>query len=419
MAKSTRSNRSRKISKPKKPYSDFPLSPHARGQWQKKINGKIHYFGRWGNLVNGEMVRILGDGWQDALAIYKAQADDLHAGKTPKAKLVNGKIEKEPESSELRVKDLCNRFLTSKHRQLEESGISNLTFKEYKATCERIARVLGKDRLVYDLSPDDFATLRSDIAKSWGPVRLGNEVQRVRTVFKYGYDNHLIDRPVRFGSEFKKPSRRILRKHKANSGKRMVFDENEIQVMLIHASTNLRAMILLGINCGFGNHDCGSLPISAIDLDNGWIHYPRPKTGIDRRCPLWEETVLALQAVIEKRPSILLNESNPVFLTKYANPWSSDAVSGEFAKLLKNHSLHRAGVGFYALRHTFRTIADSTRDFPAIRLVMGHADDSIDDVYREHIDNERLVAVTNHVRDWLFPPEKIAKDAGASERGNS
>ncbi len=34
---------------------------------------------------------------------------------------------------------------------------------------------------------DDFETLRAAMADRWGPVRLGNEVQKVRTVFKYGY----------------------------------------------------------------------------------------------------------------------------------------------------------------------------------------------------------------------------------------
>ncbi len=189
----------------------------------------------------------------------------------------------------------------------------------------------------------------------------------------------------------------------------MVFNAEEIQAALVHASPKLRAMILLGINCGFGSNDCGSLPLSAIDLDEGWIHYPRPKTGIDRRCPLWDETVYVLRSVLENRSSLLEGESRPIFLTKYSNPWSSDAISSQFAKLLKDRSIHQEGVGFYALRHTFRTIADATRDFPAIRLIMGHVDDSIDDVYREHIDNERLIAVTNHVHDWLFPPEKILK----------
>ena len=71
-----------------KPYPDFPLSPHASGKWQKKILGKLHYFGTWAHRVNGKLEQLAGDSWwQDALALYKVQADDLHAGRTPRVRV--------------------------------------------------------------------------------------------------------------------------------------------------------------------------------------------------------------------------------------------------------------------------------------------------------------------------------------------
>jgi integrase len=370
--------------------------------------GKIKYFGRWGKVVNGKLTRIEGDGWKEALALYKAQADDLHVGRTPR---VTG--------DELTIADLCNRFLTAKQRALEASEITARTFAEYRATTDRLVTTFGKSRLVDDLASDDFEALRANIAKAWGPVRLGNEVQRVRTVFKYGFESGLIEKPVRYGPQFKKPSKSVLRKHRVASGKRL-FEADQLRTLIDAAGVPLKAMILLGINCGFGNADVANLPSSAVDLERGWIKFPRPKTGIERRCPLWAETVQALKQAIAERPTPkLAADADLLFLTKFGKRWVRttitertdegpkhtpvDSTGLEFGKLLREHSLKRAGLGFYALRHTFRTIADATRDFPAVRLIMGHADGSIDAVYREHIDDDRLTAVVEHVRKWLRP----------------
>ena len=112
MHDSTRKRRPRKdADRPKKPYPEFPLTPHPSGAWQKKIRGKIHYFGRWAKRVNGKLVRIDGDGWKDALEGYKKVADDLHAGRTPRV-----------QSDGITVADLCNRFLSAKLRKREAGG---------------------------------------------------------------------------------------------------------------------------------------------------------------------------------------------------------------------------------------------------------------------------------------------------------
>ncbi len=406
--KPTRKPHSRKAAdRPQKPYPDFPLTPHASGAWQKKILGKVHYFGKWAKRVNGKLVRIEGDGWREALELYKADADDLHAGRTPRVT-----------AGDLTVADLCNRFLTAKTRKLEAGEIGPRMFGEYKATTDRLVVTFGKTRCVDDLAADDFESLRADLAKQFGPVRLGNEITRVKSVFKYAADNGLVERQIRYGSEFKKPGKSVLRRHKADKGGNMM-EADELRRLLRAAPVQLKAMLLLMVNCGFGPTDCATLPLDAVDLDAGWIAYARPKTGIARRCPLWPETIEALRAAIVERLEPRQEEAAKlVFVTLRGRQWISGnaahPVTAAVIALMKAVGVHQQGRGPYTGRHVFRTVADGSRDTVAIDLIMGHSDPSMAGHYRERIEDSRLRAVAEHVRQWLYAEAPDDDMTGAS-----
>jgi integrase len=64
---------------------------------------------------------------------------------------------------------------------------------------------------------------------------------------------------------------------------------------------------------------------------------------------------------------------------------------------------------FYMLRHTFRTMADESKDQLAVDFIMGHEVPHMSAVYRETISDERLRAVTEHIRKWLFAPAPVEK----------
>jgi integrase len=407
--------RAGKRGRAKKPHKDFPLHVHATGRWAKKVRGKLVYFGSTKDDAKGEK----------ALALWLEQKDELLAGRTPRVS-----------RDGLNVCDLVNRFLTAKRLKVESGELKARSFADYYRTCERVVGHFGRTRHVADLAGDDFAAFRAALAKTLGPVALGNEVQRSRVLFKFAKDNDRIE--VSFGSEFKRPAKMILRKARREAGLRM-FEADELRCVVAAASQPLRAMILLGVNCGFGNADVGTLPMSAVNLDSGWVNYHRPKTEVLRRCPLWPETVKALRDWLKQRPVAKEPASHElVFLTRCGAPWhkgdrtlaldSADAVDGkklyslvdnpvskEMRKLLRSLSLHRPGLGFYALRHTFETIGGGTRDQVAVDVIMGHDRGDMASVYRERIDDDRLLAVVNHVRAWLFPSESKAKKKSASK----
>ncbi len=339
-----------------------------------------------------------GGSWKAALDLYLQQRGDLYAGRPPSA-VVDGKLS---------IKDLCNRFLTDRSRKIESSELVQRTFWDYQRVTDRLITIFGKNRLVADLHPKDFAALRAEISKSNGLVALNGEITRTKVVFNFAINNQLLEQPISYGTAFDWSTAKSLRQAKAQVGPRM-FEAEQCWMLIDTAHTpELRAMILLALNCGFGNSDCAKLPRVAVDLDLGWVAFARPKTGVERWCPLWTETLQALHEVLGRRDP----ERDLVFVTQFGNSFENDgaAISKEFRKLLDENGLHRKGLGFYALRHTFRTIADETGDIPAVRLIMGHADDSIDAVYRERISDERLQAVTEHVRRWLLPVEEVHLD---------
>jgi integrase len=368
--------------KPSKPYADFPLFPHASGQWAKKIRGCLHYFGVW-------------EDWQAALDSYDRQKDALHSGRTPR-----------PDPSALILKDLVNAFLEAKEEAIKAGELSRRTWLDYRSIMEMLLTGMGPRRTVADLDPQDFAALKSKLAKRNGPHRMCTVIQVIRCAFKHAYDSGTLDRPMRFGPAFKRTSKKTLRLHRARQGPKL-YTAQEVRRLIDAAGPTMRAMVLLGINCGFGNSDCGNLPLSAVDLDNATIDYPRPKTGIPRRCALWPETIAAVREAMASRPTTKRGEdAGLVFLTKYGASWSKDENAGpvtqEMRKLLDKLGIngHR---NFYTLRHTFRTIADESKDQPAVDFVMGHEVPHMSAVYRETISDARLRAVADHVRKWLFP----------------
>ena len=394
------SSRTPSQGKPAKPYPDFPLFPHATKRWAKKIRGRMHYFGPW-------------DDPDGALQKYLDQKDALHRGLTP-ADTREG----------FTVYRLAAKFLATKKALRDTGELSVHSFADYAATCKRLVKVFGKGRLVADLRPDDFERLRKRMAQTWGPVRLGNEINRARVVFNYASKNGLLDKPMVYGEGFRRPSKKTLRKHRAEQGPKM-FSAQEIRCMIDAAGQPLKAMILLGVNCGYGNSDVGTLPLSTVDLDGAWLNHARPKTGIARRCPLWPETVKALREWLAIRPTPKSNEhAGLVFLTSHGVGWAKantdKPVSKETRKLLQRLGIqgHR---NFYALRHTLQTIGDEARDFLAVRHIMGHVGADIADAYREKISDDRLCAVTEYVRGWLFPQAKakVKRPAGRSARAQA
>jgi integrase len=405
-------------SKPDKPRPDYPLFAHDSGQWAKKIRKKLHYFGSW---------RLDPEG-KTALETFEREWPYLKEGKTPPPIDISGGCT---------IRQLCNDILKTKKEAVKAGELSPRTFRDYYQICELLVDQFGKDRTVEDLTPADFRDFRAKLAAKYNVVTLKSTINRCSVVFKYALDSNLIEKPVNYGQAFKRPSAKVQRREKNQAGPKM-FSRDEIRRILEAADVHIRAMAYLGVNCAFGNSDVAHLPQAALDLEGGWVSFPRVKTEIPRRIPLWPETVKTLRESLAKRPEPRKrSDAHLCFLTIFGQPWVRmkpkpdvepstagdkkegkpavpiDSVNLRFRKLLKDLELNgRRGLGFYTLRHVFETIGGEAKDQVAVDAIMGHVDSTMGGNYRQMISDDRLLAVVNTVRAWLFPPEVKAAEGG-------
>ena len=352
----TKSSKCKFRGKPAKPHRDFPLFAHGNGSWAKKIKGRVYYFGPWRDP-------------QAALEKFLRDKDEILAGRTPNRG-----------GGGLTVASLANHFLTHK-RQLQDSGeLSPRTFARYHASCALVVSVFGKSRPIESLCPEDFQGLRGRMTTRWSPVTVGNEIQMVRSLFRFADEAGLLEKRVRFGPGFRKPSAKTLRQARSANGPRM-FTQEQIRAALEYAGPNMKSMILLGVNAALGNTDLGLMPIKAVDLEGGWLNYPRAKTAIPRRIPLWPETVDAIRWVLAVRPEPKDPEDDALLFIgprgkSFEGSHRGYRVTAEWNKLAKKAGVQ--GRTFYDFRRTFLTIAEGSRDLAAVQSIMGHAPGSGD-----------------------------------------
>jgi hypothetical protein len=106
----------------------------------------------------------------EALTEWLRVKDDLLAGRQARPK-VDG----------ITIADLCTQFLAAKENKLDAGELSPLTFRTYRSTAERLTAAYGRNRVASDISVGEWQTLRASIAKTHGPIAIGNEIQRIRS----------------------------------------------------------------------------------------------------------------------------------------------------------------------------------------------------------------------------------------------
>ncbi|MBX2852557.1 MAG: site-specific integrase [Phycisphaeraceae bacterium] len=377
--------------KERKLPSDFPLTPHrGSGQWRTKIHGRTVNFGKL-------------DDPKAALELYRRE---IHA------RANNLPI---PGEGDITLGEVVEQWVDYQIERRDAGQIANRTYEDYAHVADLVIQHFGKGAAVSSLRPRAWEGFHAKLhANTTSPTVLTRDVTVTRMIFRWAFDSDRLPDQVRFGPAFKVAPKKEVRRKRLESKKR-TLDAKDIRKLIDVASQPLQTMILLGANCGMTQAEVSALEWRDIDLDKAVVDTLRSKTVVERVATLWPETVASLREISRQ------GDIARVFSTRFGNPFvynkinargaliRRDNIATEFSKLAKRAGVKLpARVGFGKLRHTFRTVADNVRDANAIRRIMGHeiGRDSIEATYTDTIELDRIRAVTDHVRNWLYPETK-------------
>jgi integrase len=365
--------------KSRKQRSDkFPLTLHPTGQFCKKIKGKLYYF---------------GNERQAAYQKYLEQASYIHLNEGKSSSIENN----------LSIKTLCNLCLDYYESRVTSGEIKPRQFYDQTRLLKVFVKYCGSNTPIAEITTFQLQMYRKKMVKDKKSSNtINNHISAVKAMFNWAQNNEIIASI---------PNLKAIKKIASSKTDKQIFSETETKKLLGSANDNMKAMILLGLNCGFGCTDCSELMWKNVDFEHGRIHFARTKTGVNRNLPLWQETVDSLK----KLPVV----NDFVFITGQGNKYvrvdkkmQSDgsvkmlhynSISSEFSRLLKETGLKtEKGVGFYTLRRTAATLAARSGDPFAVQRLLGHADLKMASVYVQDV-SEQTDRVINNIRKLIIP----------------
>jgi len=307
----------------------------------------------------------------------------------------------------LSAKELANRFLKTQQANWRNPGDTLRGYKDW------LGRFL-KDHpglKAADFAVEMFAAWKLSLrSRGYSAQSINHYLSAVRALFAFAEDSDIIEHAPKLKRVKNDPKHGLVRRNKK------LYTDKQLSRLLTCGDIQMRLMVLLGINCGFGPKDIHD--VEWIDFCAGRATLPRSKTGVCQTFALWPETLQAIDYLRLHRGELIARmarrgssraDGGLVFITKFWRPWSRDAVAEQFRKLCA-----KAGVpcyGFYRLRHCASTAISLVANPHVQRRFMRHSQLQQQVAYTHTPDGEVDVAV-------MKARVKLLGEAATSDQGN-
>ena len=243
----------------------------------------------------------------------------------------------------LTVKELANRFIATQRANWQNPQVTLRCYREWVGRfLEDHPRLLASE-----LTVEMFAAWKLGLrARGYAAETINHYLNTVRAMFAFAEQtgSFSIGLPCQSGS-------RTNDGHPMVGPGRPLYTPSEVQSLLRTADPQMRAMILLALNCGFGPKDLRDLTWGHFEGDR--VTLPRSKTGICQDVPVMggHRQRFGARQVGPCRPrppeqpsgGKVRSDGGHTFITYFWRPWSKDAVAEQFRKLCKETGIRCHG----------------------------------------------------------------------------
>ena len=309
----------------------------------------------------------------------------------------------------LTAKELANRFLAAQQANWRSP---ETTLRSYRDWIGRFLKDHPKLR-IQDFTVEMFAAWKISLRqRDYSGESINHYLSAVRSMFVFAEETGVLDKSPRLKRVKNESPKDVGAKEKP------LYTPEQISSLLGQADVQLRAMLLLGLNCGFGPKDLQDLTWDHILADR--ISLPRSKTGVSQTFLLWPETQQALGNVRAKRAELIerlerrgreRSDGGHVFVTRFWKLWNKDSIAEQFRKLCD-----KAGVpcyGLYRLRHCASTAMSLVATPHVHRRFMRHAQLQQQVTYTHTPDGEVDLAVIK-AKEKLLGEDNTTSSGGKS-----
>jgi integrase len=304
------------------------------------------------------------------------------------------------ERHDLSLEDVAKLWIADRLAQVDAGKLSARTVQGDRESLRMFLRVANRATCVGDDSPELYARVMESI-RGLSTSRVANHVNAIRAWRRWAHEMGYAPAPT-FGPAFRLPTARQRRIEATRREAEADYTAAEVRSMLDVATGDMRAWILLAVNCGLGNADIARLESRHVQADR--LTMPRGKTGTPRTVPLWPETVAALPL----RIGLLFTTctGKPI-----ETPNRHGVISERFRRFCAANGI--AYHGFYGLRRTFATLASEAGEQWLVSEMMGHVTggNAMTRRYVQRSQWPKMLAISEHVRAQIVTGGIRTRDA--------